>query len=288
MKYLKKFATHEQYLAYINGSDALLPNVSLCVNKDDVHYNPYISPYNGQDYIDLSLPSGTIWAKMNVGANSITDSGLLFAWGETTGYNSQGHTFSEENYRFYDNNNYTKYNYTDELTTLELSDDAAHINMGGDWHMPNEEQIKELIGYTTNGFVTLNGDFVQYRTDSTDYSYKYAGNGIYYNNGTYNSQDIVGTSTGNKFNGVEGYLFFNAESDLATALANDEFLFIPGAAFSVWSGVTGSWGLGYALALTLENEGGTYYSHTLYEDVYDYRWEGKYVRGVIGEIEPSV
>lgn len=40
MKYLKKFATHEQYLAYINGSDALLPNVSLCVNKDDVHYNP--------------------------------------------------------------------------------------------------------------------------------------------------------------------------------------------------------------------------------------------------------
>ena len=40
MKYLEKFATHKQYLAYINGSDALLPNVSLCVDNDDVHYNP--------------------------------------------------------------------------------------------------------------------------------------------------------------------------------------------------------------------------------------------------------
>lgn len=285
MKYLKKFATHEQYLAYINGSDALLPNVSLCVNKDDVHYNPYVSPYNGQDYIDLSLPSGTIWAKMNVGANSITDSGLLFAWGETTGYNSQGHTFSEENYRFYDNNDYTKYNSTDGKTTLDLEDDAAHINMGGDWHMPNTEQIKELINYTTNGFVTLNGDFVQYQ-DKQDGSAS-VGNGIYYNNGTYNSQDIVGTSTGNKFNGVEGYLFFNAESDLATALANDEFLFIPGAAFSVWSGVKVPFDITSVFALTLENEGGTYYSHTIYAG-HDYRWEGKYVRGVIGEIEPSV
>jgi hypothetical protein len=34
----------------------------------------------------LGLPSGTLWAKMNVGASTETDTGLYFAWGETQGY----------------------------------------------------------------------------------------------------------------------------------------------------------------------------------------------------------
>ena len=82
MKYLKKFNTHAEYeLATLD-----LPNVSYCVDNNDIHYNPY-DPYNGHAYVDLGLPSGTLWATMNVGANSETDTGLYFAWGETTGYN---------------------------------------------------------------------------------------------------------------------------------------------------------------------------------------------------------
>lgn len=38
------------------------------------------------EYVDLGLPSGTLWAKWNVGATSETDTGLYFAWGETQGY----------------------------------------------------------------------------------------------------------------------------------------------------------------------------------------------------------
>ena len=41
---------------------------------------------NGFEYVDLGLPSGTLWATMNVGASSETDYGLYFAWGETQGY----------------------------------------------------------------------------------------------------------------------------------------------------------------------------------------------------------
>lgn len=40
--YLKKFENHTQYNNYINGSDAILPNVSICTTEGDVHYNPYV------------------------------------------------------------------------------------------------------------------------------------------------------------------------------------------------------------------------------------------------------
>lgn len=39
-KYLKKFNTHTEYETYINGSDKVLPNVSLCATENEVHYNP--------------------------------------------------------------------------------------------------------------------------------------------------------------------------------------------------------------------------------------------------------
>ena len=34
-------------------------------------------------WVDLGLPSGTLWADRNVGANAVTDFGDYFAWGET-------------------------------------------------------------------------------------------------------------------------------------------------------------------------------------------------------------
>ena len=95
------------------------------------------------EYVDLGLPSGTLWAKMNVGANSETDPGLYFAWGETEGYTAEqvgvDKQFTWADYKFNpsgDGETFTKYTSSDE--TLELIDDAAAVNMGGKWHMPNE------------------------------------------------------------------------------------------------------------------------------------------------------
>lgn len=65
-----------------------MPNVSLCAQENEVYYNPIHDQFNGHAYVDLGLPSGTLWATMNVGANSPTDYGLYFAWGETQGYTS--------------------------------------------------------------------------------------------------------------------------------------------------------------------------------------------------------
>jgi len=41
MKYIKKFDRHADYEAYINGGGAVLPNVSYCVDRNEVHFNKY-------------------------------------------------------------------------------------------------------------------------------------------------------------------------------------------------------------------------------------------------------
>ena len=39
--------------------------------------------FGTQAYVNLGLPSGTLWATTNVGASSPQSSGDFFAWGET-------------------------------------------------------------------------------------------------------------------------------------------------------------------------------------------------------------
>ena len=51
-----------------------LDSVSLSVDK---------APIQGLEYVDLGLPSGTLWATCNVGANKPEDYGNYYAWGET-------------------------------------------------------------------------------------------------------------------------------------------------------------------------------------------------------------
>ena len=119
---------------------------------------------NGFEYVDLGLPSGTLWATMNVGASKPSDCGLYFQWGDTQGYTAEQvgigegqKKFAEDesDYKFGAYPNYSKY--TTPGVTLGLEDDAAHINMGGDWHMPSPTQIQELLDNTTNTWTTQDG-----------------------------------------------------------------------------------------------------------------------------------
>lgn len=93
--------------------------------------------HNGFEYVDLGLPSGTKWAKCNVGAYSETDNGLYFPCGGIVGLDSP---YYEGNFDF----NKIKYN-GGKKATLHLDNDAAHIHMGGKWHMPTREQFEELL-----------------------------------------------------------------------------------------------------------------------------------------------
>ena len=110
--YLKQFENHTQYENYINGSDAILPNVSICTSEGDVHYNPYVVPPTpSHDYVEIG---GIKWATMNIGANSITDKGLYFQWGDINGYTAsqvgsgEGQKyFGQDDCIYYNNGSYT-------------------------------------------------------------------------------------------------------------------------------------------------------------------------------------
>lgn len=114
---------------------------------------------NDFKFIDLGLPSGTLWATANVGANKPSDYGLYFQWADVKGYTAEqvgkDKQFSCDDYKFGDYPNFTKYANAGEA--LNLEDDAANVHMGGDWHIPTPEQVKELINNTTSNWITQDG-----------------------------------------------------------------------------------------------------------------------------------
>ena len=92
------------------------------------------------EYVDLGLPSGTLWATRNIGASRPEDYGDYFAWGET----APKEIYNYDNYKWPD---YSKYNEIDSLTELEPEDDAAYVNWGPTWRMPTDEQYDELFNF---------------------------------------------------------------------------------------------------------------------------------------------
>lgn len=112
---------------------------------------------NGFEFVDLGLPSGTLWSAMNVGADKPTDFGLYFQWGDVQGYKAEqvgkDKQFNQADYKWHSDGEYTKYKTTG--ATLKLEDDAANHYMGGSWHIPTPEQIQELIDNTTSNWVKL-------------------------------------------------------------------------------------------------------------------------------------
>ena len=116
------------------------------------------------EYVDLGLPSGLLWATCNVGADNPGDYGDYFAWGETQPksiYNWSTYQYCNGSYntltKYCNNSSYGYNGFTDDLTTLEPSDDAATANWGDDWRMPTEEEWQELYQNTTVTWTTRNG-----------------------------------------------------------------------------------------------------------------------------------
>ena len=111
--------------------------------------------------VDLGLPSGTLWADRNIGANSPEGYGDYFAWGETSPksvYDWSTYKYCKGSY-----NTLTKYNNTsicgtvDNKTVLEAVDDAATANWGSNWRMPTHAEQEELNNKCTWTWTTRNG-----------------------------------------------------------------------------------------------------------------------------------
>lgn len=114
----------------------------------------------GHEYVDLGLPSGTLWAAYNVGATSPYEKGRYFAWGET----EPREDFSWESYKFFkgyevDPNNgewAVLENIGSDISGTEY--DAARYQWGNGWRLPNEQERYELCMLCwTNGSTVENG-----------------------------------------------------------------------------------------------------------------------------------
>ena len=119
---------------------------------------------NTSSYVDLGLPSGTLWATCNVGASAPEDYGYYFAWGETAPkdyYDDSTYKWcngSSTTYTKYCTNSDYGYNgFVDNKTELDPEDDAAYVNWGPEWRMPTIEQQQELINNCTSVWTTQNG-----------------------------------------------------------------------------------------------------------------------------------
>ena len=124
--------------------------------KDMFNNNSDFIDYNGHAYVEIG---GLKWATMNIGANSVTDYGQYFQWGDTAGYvaanvgasgKPNAKPFNWADYKFSGGRTqpgttgFTKYNSTDGNAVLDIVDDAARANWGGSWRMPTTEEFVAL------------------------------------------------------------------------------------------------------------------------------------------------
>lgn len=146
----------------------------------DVDPYPEYPTYNGHQYVDLGLPSGTKWAAYNMGASAVNEPGDLYFWGNTNPATTEDPAVDDIYAVNAENTvSYSKYNETDNKTTMDLSDDAARVNWGGNWKIPTREDFIELTN-TKNTTATLVKNYLNCSADGILFKSKTNGNSLFF------------------------------------------------------------------------------------------------------------
>ena len=206
MKNLNIFSLVSEYDNAKSGGGVLnKPNVSFVDEDSSVRY--LVDIKIKYEYVDLGLPSGLKWATCNIGASSPEQTGLYFAWGETTGYTGEQVT---SGVRAFTQEEYNAGSAASISADLTLEQDAAHVNLGGNWRMPTQAEYQELLdncdvtwmddyngtGVTGRIFTSkVNGKSVFFPADGrcdNSYMLDVGSNGYYWSASWYDSSDVWG------------------------------------------------------------------------------------------------
>ena len=154
----------EGYFAGFNSND-----ICIIITSMTAQHQP--------EAVDLGLPSGLKWASYNLGASKPEEYGDYYAWGETEPYyisrdpliwkegKEAGYAWPSYKWCMGTNSTMTKYcnnsshgynGFTDTKTVLDPEDDAAYVNLGGNWRMPTFAEWEELMENCTMVWATKN------------------------------------------------------------------------------------------------------------------------------------
>lgn len=114
-------------------------------------------------YVDLSLPSGLLWARGNIvkvdGSYTIgepTDYGCYFSWGNIIGHNNgEGYDFGTSNNGPYASTPGAQV--SANIASNDSAHDAAFACLGSPWHLPSTENFQELYDNTDKEWTTIDG-----------------------------------------------------------------------------------------------------------------------------------
>lgn len=129
-------------------------NMQITSKSNIIQVNDDIIAFVVKNFVDLGLPSGTLWAKCNLGANTPEEFGNYYQWGDTK---PKTEACILRTYKFLDNKGYptrrmSKYNFDDNLLQLLPEDDAAY-QYDNRMKMPTKKQFQELLRYTEHKWV---------------------------------------------------------------------------------------------------------------------------------------
>ncbi|MCR4774125.1 MAG: fimbrillin family protein [Prevotella sp.] len=149
-------------------------------------------------FVDLGLPSGTLWADRNVGAASISDYGDYYAWGEIATKDN----YSEATYVHATENPYTNaYEYDGGIADFNNINrewvgnedyDIAARKWHSTWHIPTYTEFRELMDNCTYSWDATNHGML--------FTSKINGNSIIFPAGSnYNGTSIKNVGTMGKY-----------------------------------------------------------------------------------------
>ena len=114
---------------------------------------------------------GPYWAETNIGAENPWESGYYFWWGDTVGYKFENGVWaasdgSKSNFSF---DGATARTYSKSIVDLQnegwltaagalaARHDAAHVQRGGEWRMPTDQELKDLCDKCDWIWTQMNG-----------------------------------------------------------------------------------------------------------------------------------
>ena len=117
-------------------------SVSIPKSVTSVGGSQYSGDVTAGKYIDLGLPSGTLWASCNVGAKKPEDLGIYYQWGREYGWNKNPATSS-----------------TIKKLYEEYNSDIMEWNRCEEGDLPDLTQVKELINNCKWTFLSYKGSY---------------------------------------------------------------------------------------------------------------------------------